>query len=92
MLHPVLLNITVSSDVLQVHKVCSEPMYDPCFALKVLFLGQAISLIVEINQCLWRFPRLPNFLHSSNLFFGKFRFPLGGVEPSEGQGRTPIPL
>lgn len=39
-------------------------MHDPCFALEILFLGLATLLVLEANQYLWRFPRLPSFLHT----------------------------
>lgn len=90
MLHHVLLNMILSSDVLQVHKVCSEHLCNPCFALEILFLGNFIelrdkSVFVEVSQA-------PQFLAGLNLFFGKFNVPLGWDLVSAGQGQFSISL
>lgn len=93
MLHLILLNMIISSDVLQVHKEYSEPTCNPCFALEIIFLGLATLLILETNQYLWRFPRLPSFLHTLIYFLVNSVFSWWSWDlVSAGQGQTSIPL
>lgn len=50
MLHPVLLSMKGSSDVLQECKACSEAVCNPCSALKILFSGQANLLTADFGE------------------------------------------
>lgn len=49
-LHPVVLNVKGSSDISEEYKLCSNPMCNPCSALKILLTGHVHLLIADFGE------------------------------------------